>query len=162
MRISILADDPPMLAPLVTHILSYGYEVTLLAEQGCCALRHKRLTVIAGNANDSRQITQALENADAVISLPGVRTPPLGLSLVLETMSERGIRRLIIAVEHVLLSSDLYLLRASSVDWTVIQADNTPNLSAANTTTQRRWAKSVLAQVTDATQLCRVLPLPTL
>jgi putative NADH-flavin reductase len=102
MRLAIFGATGTVGSELLAQALDAGHEVRVLARRPSKLTARAGLTVIAGDAKDSRAVRQTLDGCDAVLSTlgstdrhdQGVRGS--GTANILRAMRERGIRRVVI------------------------------------------------------------------
>jgi putative NADH-flavin reductase len=89
---------------LVDRVLGAGHHVTVLARTpGKLDLQHERLRVFQGDVQDPAAVSQAIEGADAVLSVlgPTRNTPDYqvsrGTEHIVEAMRRQGVQRLVIS-----------------------------------------------------------------
>jgi uncharacterized protein YbjT (DUF2867 family) len=101
-RLAVFGATGPTGRILVNDALDAGHDVTAYArDPGKLALEHARLRVIAGQLDDDAAIDDAIDGADAVISVLGpgkghTGTPiAQGTQRIVDAMHRHGVRRLV-------------------------------------------------------------------
>lgn len=151
MNIAVLGGNGSIDQHVLDRALDHGYSVSALLTAGTA---YTGVNVVGGSINDISALETVLQNAHAVISLPGAITTFNDLSAVVHIMHAYGIRRLIIA-------ADLHdrqplrfaeILRRATIDWTLVQVapqtnENTFAVKGAD------FAKYLLGQITEVDNL---------
>lgn len=101
MKVALIGATGFVGTPLLAELLSRGHQVTVLARNPAKLAAQPGLTVLAADALDATQVTQAVAGVDAVISAynPGWTEPQIhdlflqGTAAIIEGTKRAGIKR---------------------------------------------------------------------
>lgn len=103
MNITIFGATGKTGAHLVEQALAAGHQVVALARTPSKLASHERLTVLQGDIGNATQVAQAIQGADAVLSVlgPTSNAPDFqvsrGTANIMAAMQAQGVRRLIVS-----------------------------------------------------------------
>ncbi len=166
MRLAVLGGSDKTGRQFVRQALRHGYEVTMLTGQPAPNLIHENLSVVVGSPQNEADVTQALANAHAVISLPDTSFTPHTLHMLVACMYAYDLKRLIVATHLDALKpaqnepSVAEVLQQTSLDWTVVHSASAALLNAdflqdhpSLAVSAKDFGKFMVQQVTDVAHL---------
>ena len=153
MKLSVLGASGATGIPLVEQALAAGHRVTALVRSGKkLTITNPNLRVVEGDATDRAAVSEALDGGDAVISVLGARGPVMAEATraIVDAAKQKGPERVVMlssfavardrltpvtkVVTGIAMGSQIKdktageeVLRASSLDWTIVDATKLTN-----------------------------------
>ena len=153
MKLSVLGAAGATGIPLVEQALAAGHRVTALVRSGQkLTITNPNLHVVEGDATDRAAVSEAMNGGDAVISVLGARGPVMAEATraIVDAAKQKGPERVVMlssfavardrltpvtkVVTGIAMGSEIKdktageeVLRASSLDWTIVYATKLTN-----------------------------------